>query len=114
MSKVSFLQTLGAVWRVAGRHARRSRVLNAAIGAARTTVRSFAHTLHQLWLEVIGTVFLAMAAFGAMALVREYMKYHSGHTTPGRLSIVICFTAMFAWFGVSSFWRVRKSSKQRS
>jgi len=114
VSKVSLFQKLGAASRVAGRLARKSRTLNAALGAVSSTARSFARTLHHLWLEVIGTLFLAMAAFGAMTLVREYVKYAGGHTTPGRLGIAFAFTATFAWFGISSFWRVKKSSRQRS
>jgi hypothetical protein len=74
-------------------------------------LRSFGRALHQLWLEVIGTLFLAMALFGAIALVREYMNYSAGRTTTSRLAIAICFTLTFAWFGLSSFWRVRR--KQR-
>jgi hypothetical protein len=86
----------------------RTRLLRAIISSVRTTVRSFLHTLHQLWLEVTGTVFLTMAAIGGTALVREYLKYTTGRTTASRLAIAICFTAAFAWFGLSSFWRVRR------
>jgi hypothetical protein len=72
--------------------------------------------LHQLWLEVTGFTFLAMAAVGAMAVIREYGRYQSGHAAgPGRLVLAICFTLSFTWFGVSSFWRVNKRvSKQRN
>jgi hypothetical protein len=81
----------------------------AALAGIYATARSFGKVLHQLWLEVTGFTFLAIAVVGAMAGVREYGKYQSGHTTgPGRLVLAICFTATFAWFGVSSFWRVRR------
>jgi hypothetical protein len=82
------------------------------MGAVRTTARSFGRALHQLWLEVTGTVFLAMAAFGGMAGVREYMKYAAGRARAGRVAIAICFTLTFAWFGLSSFWRVRRKSQR--
>jgi hypothetical protein len=108
------LQKLGVVSRVAGQQARRSRTVNAVMGAVRATTRSFAHALRQLWLEITGTVFLAMAAFGAITLVREYMRYEVGQTTASRVAVAMCFTVAFAWFGISSFWKVRKSgSKQR-
>ena len=87
-------------------------MLSAVMSAVRTTARSFGRAMHQLWLEVTGTVFLAMAAFGGMALVREYMKYAAGRTTAGRVAIAICFTLTFAWFGLSSFWRVRRKSQR--
>ncbi|HKH97542.1 MAG TPA: hypothetical protein VJ999_00420 [Candidatus Sulfotelmatobacter sp.] len=110
MSKVSTVQKLGVVARVARDQAGRSRTLSAVAGAVRTTVRSFARASHQLWLEVTGTVFLTMAAFGGLALVREYMKYEAGHTTAGRVAVAGCFTLTFAWFGLSSFWKVRRKS----
>jgi hypothetical protein len=73
--------------------------------------RAFGRVLHQLWLEVTGVVFLIMAfSFGA-ATVKEYGKYHAGQVGIGRVTIAICFTVTFGWFGVSSFWRVRKKGK---
>ena len=47
------------------------------------------------------------------ASVKEYGKYHAGQVGAGRVAVTICFAVTFAWFGVSSFWRVRKK-KQRS
>jgi len=103
---------LGVVARVAGRLAGRNRTLNAIMGGVRTTARAFAQAMHQLWLEVTGTMFLAIAAFGAIGLVREYVKYQSGRATAGRVAIAVCFTLTFAWFGVTSFWRVRRKSQR--
>ena len=80
--------------------------------AVRTTARSFGRALHQLWLEVTGSVFLAMAAFGGMAGVREYTKFAAGRASGGRFAIAVCFTLTFAWFGLSSFWRVRRKNQR--
>jgi hypothetical protein len=107
VSKVSTWRKVGVVGRVAAQQAGRSRTFNAMKGAASATFRSFARTLHQLWLEVTGTVFLAMAFFGAFAMVREFEKYHAGRATFGRVAAAVCFTTAFGWFGVTSFWRVR-------
>ena len=74
----------------------------------RATANHFAQVLHQLWMEVTGFVFLAFAAIGAIALVREYAKYAAGKSTSGHVLAVAAFTLMFGWFGVSSFWRARK------
>jgi hypothetical protein len=112
VNKLSALRKLRVVARVAGNQAGRSRTLSAMMGAVRTTARSFGRAMHQLWLEVTGTVFLAMAAFGGMAGVREYVKYTTGHATASRVVIAICFTLTFAWFGLSSFWRVRRKSQR--
>ena len=115
VSNVSTLRKLGVVARVAGRQTGqaigRSRTLRAATGAVRTTVRSFGRAANQLWLEVTGTVFLAMAAFGGAALVREYVKYTAGQTTAGRVAIAAGFTLAFAWFGLTSFWKARRKSQ---
>jgi len=59
---------------------------------ARDARSSAACSISSGW-KVTGFVFLAMAAIGAMAGVREYAKYQSGHANgPGRLVLAICFT----------------------
>ena len=89
----------------------RSRTGRAVLAGIRTTAQSFGRVLHQLWLEVTGFMFLAMAGVGAMAGMREYGRYQSGHAAgPGRLVLAVCFTVSFTWFGLSSFWRVKKKS----
>jgi len=113
VSKVSTAQKLGVVARVASQQARRSRVVRAASGAVTTTARAFGKVLHQLWLEVTGLVFLVMAASGGVAWVHEYAKYQAGRVGFARVAVAICFTVTFAWFGMSSFWRVRQKGKGR-
>jgi|ERR1700721_3085167 hypothetical protein len=88
---------------------RRSRIGRAALAGMQATAHSLGHVLHQLWLEVTGFTFLAIAGVGVMAGVREYGKYQANHAAgPGRLLLAICFTVSFAWFGATSFWRVSK------
>ncbi len=90
----------------------RSRTGRAVLAGARAIARSFGRVLHQLWLEVTGFTFLAIAGIGALAGMREYGKYQSGHAAgPGRLVLAVCFTVSFIWFGLSSFWRVKKRAK---
>ena len=69
--------------------------------------------LHQLWLEVTGLFFLVMALSLGSASVKEYGKYHAGQIGPGRVALAVTFSLAFVWFGLSSFWRVRRK-KQRS
>ncbi len=103
---------IGLAFRVAVQLFERSRTGSAVLAGIRATTRSFGRVLHQLWLEVTGFMFLAMAAIGARAGLREYGKYQSGHAAgPGRLALAICFTVSFTWFGVSSFWRVKRKAK---
>ena len=97
--------------RVAGQQVQGSRTFNALMGAARTTARSFGRAMHQLWLEVTGVIFLLMALSFAGATFKEYGKYHAGQTGRGTLGLVIFLTMVFAWFGVSSFWKVRRKSR---
>jgi len=90
----------------------RSRRGRAVLAGTRAIALSFGRVLHQLWLEVTGFTFLAIAGIGALAGMREYGKYQSGHAAgPGRLVLAVCFTVSFIWFGVSSFWRVKKRAK---
>jgi hypothetical protein len=105
---ITLARKLGIVARVATQQIGRSRILAAVLHAGRTTARSFGRVLHQLWLEVTGFVFLAMASIGGLAMSREYVKYQAGKTGPGRLAVATCFCLTFGYFGLSSFWRVRK------
>lgn len=94
------------------KQASRSRTGSAVLKGLRATASSLGAVLHQLWLEVTGFTFLALAAFGAIAGFHEYGKYHAGQEPgPGRLILAICFTISFAWFGLSSFVRVRTNKK---
>ncbi|MGB9234674.1 MAG: hypothetical protein WCC04_09685 [Terriglobales bacterium] len=100
--------------RMAVQQAARTRTGAALIKGVQATAISFGRVLHQLWLEVTGFTFLAIAAIGAVTGFREYAKYHAGREAgPGRLILAIAFTLCFAWFGLSSFWRVNRSVAQR-
>src|SRR6266852_248356 len=98
---------------VASNMVERSRTGRAVLAGTRAIARSFGRVLHQLWLEVTGFTFLAIAGIGALAGFREYGKYQSGHAAgPGRLVLAVCFTVSFTWFGLSSFWRVKRRTKR--
>ena len=108
MANVSTARKVGIVARVAAQQIGRSRHVGAVLQAGRATAAHLGRVLGQLWLEVTGFVFLALAGIGVMAVVREYTRYQAGKATVGRVILAVCFTAVFGWFGVSSFWRVRK------
>ena len=92
----------------------RSRTGAAVLKGLRATASSLGAVLHQLWLEVTGFTFLAIAAIGAIAGFREYGKYQAGQEPgPGRLILAVCFTVSFAWFGLSSFWRIEEERRAR-
>src|SRR5271166_5525311 len=106
------IRKIALIYRAGVNLIERSRTAKAVLAAVRATARSFGRVLRQLWLEVTGFTFLAIAGIGAMAGMREYGKYQSGHASgPGRLVLAVCFTISFTWFGLSSFWRVKKKAK---
>jgi hypothetical protein len=112
VSKVSTWRKAGVAARVARDQAGRSRTFNAVMRGFRTTAGAFGHALHQLWLEVTGFIFLVMAVGFAGASFKEFGKYHSGQVGGSRLVAGLCCTLVFAWFGLSSFWKARKSQRQ--
>ncbi|HMH06648.1 MAG TPA: hypothetical protein VK579_08255 [Terriglobales bacterium] len=112
MTKLSTVRTLTILARVVGQSAGRNRTVSAVFKGARTTAAHFGRVLHQLWLEVTGFVFLALAFIGGVAFFREYTRYQAGQTTTARLLVAIIFTVTFVWFGVTSFWRVWKKSSR--
>jgi len=112
VSKVSTAQKLGVAARIAGRHAQGSRVFCALKSSAATTGRALGRVFHQLWLEVTGAVFLLIAASGAAAWAHEYSRYQAKKVGFGHVAVAICFTLTFAWFGVSSFWRVWQKGRR--
>ena len=114
MATISNARKLGIVARVAARQAGRARIVSAFLQGCRVTLGSFARVLHLLGLEICGFFFLAFAGIGVLALVREYPKYQEGKIGPAKLIAALCFLVMFAYFGVSSFWRVRKKAAPRA
>jgi hypothetical protein len=99
---------MGIAARLAGQQVRKSRVYRAVSAAGRATAGHLAEVLGQLWLEVTGFVFLALAGIGLLAFLREYGKYHAGRAGSGRTILAAGFMVLFGWFGVSSFWRIRR------
>lgn len=95
--------------RVAAQQVGRTRMAGAVRHAVGITARSMGRVLHQLWLEVTGFTFLAMAGIGCFPLAREWTKFAAGRQGPGRLLTAICFVLTFGYFGLSSFWRVKRN-----
>ena len=103
-------QVLGRLfWQV-----KRSRIGGAILSGVQATVNSFARVLHVLWLEVTGFVFLCLGMIGASAALREYHKSGVAGTGSNRFFVAVIFTLLFAYFGVSSFWRARRKGPRAS
>jgi hypothetical protein len=111
MANVSTARKLTILGRVVMQQAGRNRTANALMQAGRTTALHVGRVLHQLWLQVTGFVFLSIAMVAGLALRHEYLQYHAGSVGPGRAYLAGGITAMFAWFGVTSFWRAGQKKK---
>jgi small neutral amino acid transporter SnatA (MarC family) len=61
--------------------------------------------LHILWNQAIGFVFIVLAAVFGFRVVR-------GNESTGLRIVGGVFVLLIGWYGVSSFWRARKISKQ--
>lgn len=94
--------------RVAGRRSGENRVMRALYSGVSATLTSVSRVLHVLWLEVTGLLFLVLALVGGGAALHEYHRYTAGEGAVGKMMLATVFTLMFAYFGVSSFWRSKK------
>jgi len=111
VAKVSTAKKVAIAGRVALQQLTRSRTGSAVLSGLRTSGYHIGRILHHLWLEVTGFTFLVLAVIGGAAGFREYSKYQAGQVAgPGRVILAVCFTASFVWFGLSSFWRVKRKS----
>ncbi len=74
MSPLSTGRKLGIAARIAGQQLRRTRTFGAVMRAGRMTAARWGQALGQLWLEVTGFVFLALAAVGGSGLLARVGK----------------------------------------
>lgn len=86
----------------------RNKVLRAAGAGLSATAKSVRRTTHVLWLEVTGFFFLVFATVCAGAGWREYHAHLAGTAEINRVYVAGVLALLFAWFGVSSFWRARR------
>lgn len=62
--------------------------------------------VHSLWHEVLGFIFLAVAAIATWKVARN-----SAAMSPVRLAIIIPFIVVTAGYGISSFLKARRISR---
>ena len=62
--------------------------------------------IHTLWHEVLGFLFLVVAASGTWSVVR-----HADTLGPGKLALIIPLIAISAGYGISSFLKARRISR---
>jgi len=62
--------------------------------------------VHSLWHEIIGFIFLGVAAVLGFNVVR-----HSAILGPFKLALIVPLIVITAWFGISSFLKARRISR---
>ncbi len=67
--------------------------------------------LHILWNQVIGFLFLAMAAMVIPSAVRMVRQFDGGAQSLFRVGLTIVFILMMGGYGIFSFLRARKISR---
>jgi hypothetical protein len=112
LTPISTARKAGVVAGVAARQVRRNRWVRGGVAALTAVGKSMGRVAHLLWLEITGLFFLLFSLVGAVALSREYPKYAAGRLGPGKLVLTLIFTIVFAYFGISSFWRVRRKGER--
>jgi TRAP-type C4-dicarboxylate transport system permease small subunit len=62
--------------------------------------------VHSLWHEILGFIFLAVAAIATWKVARN-----SASMSPGRLALIVPFIVVTAAYGISSFLKARRISR---
>ncbi|MDP9055218.1 MAG: hypothetical protein M3N93_13110 [Acidobacteriota bacterium] len=62
--------------------------------------------VHSLWHEVLGFIFLVVAAVAAWKVVR-----HSGSMGPVQLALIVPLIVVTTGYGISSFLKARRISR---
>jgi hypothetical protein len=108
MGRVSSAKKVAWAVRMVSAKAERSRLGGAILSGVQATAASLGKVLHILWLEVTGFIFLCLGLLGLGAAVHEYHRYGMGLGNLNKLRAAGLFALLFAYFGISSFWRARR------
>ncbi len=83
-------------------------------------VRQLSQVASRLWRialtlfhEVTGFIFLVMAAWGGLWLIRAFRQFQGDSEALFKMVLVGAFVVMMGSFGISSFWRARRISRTR-
>jgi hypothetical protein len=64
-----------------------------------------------LWNEIIGFVFLCLAAWAVPSAIRNVRSLQTEQGGVGRVALSVGFLALMAYFGITSFLRARRISR---
>jgi hypothetical protein len=68
----------------------------------------FLRSLHQLWLEVIGGLFIVFSLLFGFHAVKEYREYVASVDNPWGIIGAAALSVLTLGFGIHSFWKARK------
>ena len=77
------------------------------------TLRQIWRILRTLFLEIVGFVFLVLAGWGGLWLIRSFREFDGDGEALFKLVLVSGFVVMMGSFGISSFWRARRISRNK-
>ncbi len=67
--------------------------------------------LRALFHEVMGVLFLVLAGWGAVWILRVWPEFNGEGETLFKIVLVGVFVVMMGSFGISSFWRARRIAR---
>ena len=67
--------------------------------------------LRVLWNEIIGFVFLCLAAWAVPSAIRNVRSLSTEQGSLGKVALSFGFLCLMAYFGITSFLRARKISR---
>ena len=102
------VQLARAAGRFSSDKALRKRVLRAGVSSIAATMGSVGRVLRKLWHEMTGFLFICLAVVGGAEVWRKWETHETQ-----KLAVAMAFSAMFLYFGVSSFWRAKRPSPRR-
>jgi hypothetical protein len=99
----------GTVFRhLRGKPGRNTRYLRGFQSGATAFLGTVMGTLHVLFLEVSGLIFICFSITVVGAFFREYRKYALHQVGLERVVLAGAIGSMFLYFGLNSFWRARR------
>jgi len=77
----------------------------------RHIIPAIVRPVRTLWHEIIGFLFLVLAAWPIPSGIRTIRELDSGKGSVVRLILTVAFVTIMAGYGISSFRRARKISR---
>lgn len=93
-----------------------TKVVSVALQEARKFGSKLWQVARELWHQIVGFVFVSfaiMATFGAGGLIPTYQQMDRDPDNLWRVVALLVFVVIFTGFGISSFRRARRVSRNR-